>query len=128
MGRNTGRTTTADAHLTRRPRYWAPEASSPWEPTGQLLRRQRCRAGRPPPNRAGVPFSDRAEDEQTRRAERLAALGALRAVPSNQLDGTRLLTELRELAGFQRAAIELDLSGRQTSVQIIVDLAKEGAS
>ncbi|MBA2560156.1 MAG: glycosyltransferase family 28 [Propionibacteriales bacterium] len=68
-----------------------------------------------------VPFSEGKEDEQRRRAERLAAMGALRV--TSDLDADRLLDDLCELARFQPAPVSLDLSGRATTARIIAEIA-----
>lgn len=70
-----------------------------------------------------VPFADGGEDEQRRRAERLAAMGALRAVPPEELDGPRLAAEVVDLVTFRPAPVTLDLRGRETSARIVAGLA-----
>jgi predicted glycosyltransferase len=79
------------------------------------------RAGRPA---LVVPYSEGKEDEQLQRAERLAALGALRVLPADGLDGRRLFTELRDLVDFRPAAVDLDLTGSATSTRLLADLAR----
>ncbi|HEX9994552.1 MAG TPA: glycosyltransferase [Acidimicrobiales bacterium] len=70
-----------------------------------------------------VPYADAGEDEQTRRAERLAAMGALRAVHPAELDGDRLAEEVVELVRFRPAPVALDLDGRRRSARIVAELA-----
>lgn len=70
-----------------------------------------------------VPFADGGEDEQRRRADRLAAMGALRAVPPEELDGPRLAAEVVDVVTFRPAPVDLDLRGRETSARIVAELA-----
>lgn len=70
-----------------------------------------------------VPFSEGTEDEQTRRADRLAALGILRTVPAVALSADRLLDELCAAASTRPAAVTLDLSGDVTTARIIAAVA-----
>jgi predicted glycosyltransferase len=70
-----------------------------------------------------VPFSEAQEDEQERRARRLAELGALRVVAPEELDGTRLARELAQLADFRPPPVELDLTGEQTTARLVAELA-----
>lgn len=70
-----------------------------------------------------VPFAAEGEDEQHRRTERLAAMGAL-----HHLDASRLTPS--SLAGAVVAALDapvattgLDVTGRQTSARIVAELA-----
>jgi predicted glycosyltransferase len=77
------------------------------------------RAGRPA---VVVPYADGGEDEQTRRAARMAALGVLRAVPAAELTPTRLVDEVVAALAAPRPSIALDLGGRQRSTEIVADL------
>jgi predicted glycosyltransferase len=70
-----------------------------------------------------VPYADGGEDEQRRRAERLAAMGALRMVPADELDGRRLAAELCDLSRFRPAPVTLDLGGREASAGIVAAMA-----
>jgi predicted glycosyltransferase len=68
-----------------------------------------------------VPYADGNEDEQTRRAQRLEALGAVRVLPATELDGPTLAGELRALQKFQPAPLAVDLDGARTSTDLIAD-------
>jgi predicted glycosyltransferase len=70
-----------------------------------------------------VPFSQGQEDEQGRRARRLAELGVLRVVAPEELDGARLARELAQLTAFRPPPVELDLTGEQTTARLVADLA-----
>ncbi len=70
-----------------------------------------------------VPYADGREDEQTRRAERLAALGALRTVRLAELDPERLVTEVTAARGTPPPDLHLDLSGRETTARLVAELA-----
>jgi len=70
-----------------------------------------------------VPYSENGEDEQRRRADRLASLGAVRTLPAEGLDGERLAGELCRLARFRPTPARLDVNGRETSARIVADLA-----
>lgn len=70
-----------------------------------------------------VPYSAGQENEQARRAERLAALGAVRTIPADQLDGNRLAVELDDLSRFRPQAVTLDLTGAETSARIVAGIA-----
>lgn len=69
-----------------------------------------------------VPYSEGKEDEQTRRAERLARLGALRMLPTAELSEDRLLRELCSLSTSQPAPVCLDLSGRTATAEIVWEM------
>jgi predicted glycosyltransferase len=70
-----------------------------------------------------VPFSEGKEDEQRTRAARLAAAGALRMLPPEELDGDRLLRELCTLSTFRPEPVRLDLTGRETTARLVASLA-----
>lgn len=72
-----------------------------------------------------VPFAEAGEDEQRRRAERLAAIGALRLLAPEQLDASRLAAEVARLVAFRPAPVALDLTGRATSARIVAELVAE---
>ena len=69
-----------------------------------------------------VPYSDGNEDEQGRRAARLAGLGVLRVVPPAELDAHRLLPELLSALAFRPRAVPLDLDGAGATARILGDL------
>lgn len=71
-----------------------------------------------------VPFAEGAEDEQTRRVERLAALGVVRTLPAEDLRPDRLLAELICALRQRPAASGLDLTGAETTARLVGDLRK----
>ncbi|HKP11918.1 MAG TPA: glycosyltransferase, partial [Blastocatellia bacterium] len=71
-----------------------------------------------------VPFAKGSEDEQTKRAERLERLGAVRVLNPAQLSASRLADELRGLLDFKPRPHCLDLSGAQHSVRILSELMR----
>jgi predicted glycosyltransferase len=78
------------------------------------------RAGRPA---VVVPFADSGEDEQTRRAARMAELGVVRAVSAADLTPARLVDEVVAALATPRPAVALDLGGRARSTEIVAELA-----
>jgi predicted glycosyltransferase len=70
-----------------------------------------------------VPFAAEGEDEQTRRAERLARLGAVRMLDASALDANRLAAELKALDDFRPRPLALDLDGAIASARILEELA-----
>lgn len=66
-----------------------------------------------------VPFGDGDENEQSRRAERLARLGAVRVLDARDVCGPRLAEEIRELRGFAPNALGLDLDGARNTAEIV---------
>jgi predicted glycosyltransferase len=69
-----------------------------------------------------VPFAEGREDEQTRRAERLERLGALRVLPADRLDGRTLAAAIRELLAFRPEPVDLDLDGARTTALLVGNL------
>ena len=69
-----------------------------------------------------VPFATRGEDEQTRRAERLAALGVARMLHADALDARTLAAELRSLRAFTPAPAGLDMRGAGRSAELLEQL------
>ena len=69
-----------------------------------------------------VPFADGREDEQTRRAERLAAMGAMRVLPQRRLTGARLAREIRGLLSFEPAAVDLQTDGARETSRILAQM------
>lgn len=69
-----------------------------------------------------VPFSDGAEDEQLKRARRLAALGAIRVLEQQEMTPARLALEMRSLLEFEPSRHELDLNGADTTARIVKSL------
>ncbi len=66
-----------------------------------------------------VPFGDGAENEQQRRAERLAARGLLRWLPASPCDGARLAAAIRDMQTFVPAAVGLQVSGAERTARIL---------
>jgi predicted glycosyltransferase len=77
------------------------------------------RAGRPA---VVVPYADGGEDEQTRRAARMAALGVLRVVPAAELTPVRLVDDVVAALAAPPPTIALDLGGRERTTEIVADL------
>jgi predicted glycosyltransferase len=73
-----------------------------------------------------VPFGTRSEDEQSKRAERLARLGVLRVLDSRDLTASRLAYEVRALAGFEPKLLGLDLGGARNAARIAANLISLG--
>ena len=74
-----------------------------------------------------VPFAAAGEDEQTRRAERLARIGVARTLPPAKLDGPRLAAEIDSLLQFRPQPFELDLGGGAASARILESLVRDRA-
>jgi predicted glycosyltransferase len=64
-----------------------------------------------------VPF----EDEQMRRARTLEALGAVRVLPPECLDGPHLANAVCELLRFTPARVSLDLDGAERSARLLAE-------
>jgi predicted glycosyltransferase len=71
-----------------------------------------------------VPYAEGTEDEQTRRARRLEALGALRVLPADRLNGPTLAREVRALLEFQPAPFAIDLDGARNTTRLLEDLLR----
>ena len=69
-----------------------------------------------------VPFSTPEEDEQMARARRLEALGALRVLEPERLDGDTLAAEVRALLEFRPALPALDLDGAAGATRVMSEL------
>jgi predicted glycosyltransferase len=69
-----------------------------------------------------VPFSEGREDEQGRRARRLAELGALRVLDPARLEPHALAAAVHELATFRPAPLDLEMDGARRSVEAIEGL------
>ena len=70
-----------------------------------------------------VPYSDGKEDEQRRRADRLAALGVLTSIAATDLGPDRLADAIAATHRATPAAVRLDLDGADTSARIVAELA-----
>lgn len=66
-----------------------------------------------------VPYGDRKENEQCRRAERLENLGALKSFKSEQMNGESLASEIREMLNFAPKSQALNLEGVKKSTEIV---------
>jgi predicted glycosyltransferase/tRNA A-37 threonylcarbamoyl transferase component Bud32 len=66
-----------------------------------------------------VPFTAPGEDEQTRRANRLAALGAVRVLDPRELDGPTLASRIRETVRTAAPDVALDLNGADASAKAL---------
>jgi predicted glycosyltransferase len=75
-----------------------------------------------------VPFGAGGEDEQGRRAERLARRGALRVLEADRADGPTLAAEVRALLEFRPAPVELSFDGASTTTLIVGNLLARRAS
>ena len=74
-----------------------------------------------------VPFAAGREDEQTRRAVRLACLDAVRFLEAGRADGATLAAEIRALVDFRPTPLPLDTDGARVTAQIVTDaLARRG--
>jgi predicted glycosyltransferase len=69
-----------------------------------------------------VPFAEGREDEQTRRAERLERLGAVRVLEAARADGPTLAREVLELLRFRPEPAALDLDGARKSALTVANL------
>ncbi len=72
-----------------------------------------------------VPFGEGGEDEQRVRAERLEALGLLRVLPAEVLDGSRLAAEVLRLLDFRPADVRLSLDGAEESARFLDALVQQ---
>jgi predicted glycosyltransferase len=72
-----------------------------------------------------VPYATEEEDEQRRRAGRLAEVGALRALAPEDLTAGALADAVEELLNFEPKPAELDLDGARTSARLLSQLAAE---
>lgn len=66
-----------------------------------------------------VPWGEGNEDEQGRRARRLAELGVLRVIPPAELEAHRLLAELMAAVAFRPQVVPLDLGGASGTTRIL---------
>jgi predicted glycosyltransferase len=72
-----------------------------------------------------VPFARWGEDEQTRRAARLARLGAVRMLEPGDLSGEALADGIRRLRDFRPASTELDLDGAAETARLVARMERE---
>ncbi|MGH2787837.1 MAG: glycosyltransferase family protein [Actinomycetota bacterium] len=66
-----------------------------------------------------VPFSDSGEDEQTKRAGRLQAAGAVRVLDPHDLEPLALAKEIRALLSFRPRPVPVDLNGGPRTARIL---------
>jgi predicted glycosyltransferase len=72
-----------------------------------------------------VPFATPEEDEQSARARRLAALGAVRTLDPDGLEPAALAAEVRRLLDFRPRSPGLDLDGARRTTEILSELVAE---
>ena len=66
-----------------------------------------------------VPFAAGRETEQTRRAERLAALGAVELVHESELSATTLAVAIERAASRSPPLLAIDTGGAERSARLI---------
>jgi predicted glycosyltransferase len=71
-----------------------------------------------------VPFADGGETEQTDRARRLEALGALRVLPAGRLNAMTLAGAIEETLAFEPARLRLDLDGAAGTARLVRALVR----
>lgn len=71
-----------------------------------------------------VPFAEGREDEQTRRATRLAQAGALRMLEAEALSPATLADEIHELLQFKPRPLDLDFDGAEVSATFLSGLVR----
>lgn len=69
-----------------------------------------------------VPYATSTENEQSERAARLAALGAIREMKAESLEPAALAAHIDALLAFEPSAAVLDLDGAARSAQILHEL------
>jgi predicted glycosyltransferase len=72
-----------------------------------------------------IPFATPEEDEQTARARRLAARGAVRTLDPDRLEPALLAGEVRRLLDFRPRSPGLDLDGARRTSEILSELVAE---
>jgi predicted glycosyltransferase len=77
-----------------------------------------------------VPYATATENEQSQRASRLAALGAVQYLPAQALDGRNLAIALAQLLRFRPRPAALALDGARRSAELLAQLvaAARGAA
>ena len=75
-----------------------------------------------------VPYAEAGENEQTQRAAKLAALGALRHLPPAELTPQRLAAEVAALMSFAPRPAAIDLDGAERSAQLLAKAAADTVS
>ena len=74
-----------------------------------------------------VPYATPEEDEQLRRARRLARLGALRVLEPERLDPVTLAGAIEALLTFDPVAPAIDLDGARRTTELLADLVPRAA-
>lgn len=74
-----------------------------------------------------IPYGTSTEDEQTRRAVRLAGLGAIRWLPPDRLDPQVLADEIRRTVAFRPKAVPVDFDGVRRSVEVVAEGVLRGS-
>lgn len=74
-----------------------------------------------------APFSEGEENEQDRRAKRLAALGAVRVLEPGSLEPALLARSIAALREFWPQPLRLNFDGARVSTQIVTDLVQSRA-
>jgi len=69
-----------------------------------------------------VPYATPEEDEQRRRARRLARLGALRVLDGDRLDPVTLAASIEAVLGFAPADPAIDLGGAPRTTELLEQL------
>jgi predicted glycosyltransferase len=72
-----------------------------------------------------VPFAEGGEDEQERRAARLAGAGAVRVLAPERLEAKTLAAEILALLRFRPRPLDLDFSGASTSASLLAELVRD---
>lgn len=70
-----------------------------------------------------VPYAARGEDEQCRRADRLAALGLVSVLAQDTLDATTLAAAIEQALGREVPTVPLDLEGAARTTTLLTHLA-----
>ena len=70
-----------------------------------------------------VPYAELGENEQSERASRLAALGAVRQLAPEELTGARLASEILQLLSFVPRPAAIALDGAQRSAELLCEAA-----
>jgi predicted glycosyltransferase len=75
-----------------------------------------------------VPYGTPEEDEQTRRAERLERLGAVRVLPGERLGSATLAAAVRRLLAFEPRPASVDLDGARRTGYVLDALRAEAVA
>lgn len=69
-----------------------------------------------------IPFAEGSEDEQSKRARRLEARGAVRVLDEPELTPARLADEMHRLLNFRPQRLNLDLNGARNTTRMVESL------